>query len=318
MRNHIIKNKMDPQVSIVIVNWNVKNELRNCLESIRKNISGIAYEIIVVDNDSGDGSIEMVKKEYPDAILITNKQNLGYGRANNQGIRVAHGEFVLILNPDTIVLPGTVEKMLKFMEENPDVGACGPLILGNDYKPSHPVIYDPTVWELFGNDTFLRKLFPKLCSPLYGQPNRIKRVPRLSGCFFLARLKALKMVGLFDERIFLFYEDADLFSQLRRNGWCMYYLPEISILHLHSKSVSHFSLFQKEVFVRQGSLIYFRNRYGFIPSLFLKGFLISSYLLYLVTLEMLFLVSMKRIHKDRISFYRDLLKLTYRSLFGRD
>ena len=311
-----MKNKMAPQVSIVIVNWNVKNESRNCLESIHKNISGIAYEIIIVDNNSSDGSIEMVKKEYPDAILITNEQNLGYGRANNQGIRVAKGEFVLILNPDTIVLPGTVEKMLRFMEKNPDVGACGPLILEKDYKPSHPVIYDPSVWELFGNDTFLRKLFPKLCSPLYGQPDRITKVHRLSGCFFLARLEALKKVGLFDERIFLFYEDTDLFCRLRRNGWCMYYLPEISVIHLHSKSVSHFSLFQKEVFVRQGSLIYFRNRYGFIPSLFFKGFLISSYLLYLVTLEMLSLLSMKRIHKEKISFYRELLKLTCKSLFG--
>ena len=305
-------------LSIVIVSWNVKEELRNCLESIRKNISGIAYEIIVVDNNSGDGSVEMVKKEYPEAILITNKGNLGYGRANNQGIKVAKGKFILILNPDTIVLSGAVGEMCRFLEENHSVGACGPKILDSDFKPFHPVIYDPTIWELFGNDTFLRKLFPKLCSPLYRQPNRIKRVHRLSGCFFLARIKALKMVDLFDERIFLFYEDADLFSRLRRNGWCLYYLPEISVLHLHSKSVSHFSLFQKEVFVRQGSLIYFRNRYGFIPSLFFKVFLISSYLLYLITLEMLSLLSRKEVYDNKKTFYRDLLKLTSRSLFGLD
>lgn len=303
-------------LSIIVVNWNIKDALKDCLESIRKNVSDIAYEVIIVDNNSSDGSVDMIEKEYPEVTLIKNRQNLGYGRANNQGIMKAKGKYVLILNPDTIVLPETAEKMYRFLEENPEVGACGPSILDINYQPSHPVIYDPTIWELFGKDTFLRKFFPKLCSPLYPQPKKRREVERLSGCCFLSRKEALRTVGLFDERIFLFYDEADLFFRLRRKGWPVYYLPELSIVHLHGKSVSLFSPFQKESFIRKSSLIYFRNRYGLIPSIFLRIFLILSYLLYVIILETFGFLSRKEIYQEKKTFYNNLLKVTVRSLFG--
>lgn len=303
-------------LSIIIVNWNVKDALKDCLESIQRYLSGLPHEVIIVDNNCSDGSAEMIEKEYPEAILIKNRQNVGYGRANNQGIMKAKGKYVLILNPDAILLSGTVEKMYRFLEENPKVGACGPSILDSNYQPSHPVIYDPTIWELFGKDTFLRKFFPKLCSPLYPQPKKRKKVERLSGCCFLSRKEALQAVGLFDERIFLFYDEADLFFRLRCRGWAVYYLPELSIVHLHGKSVSLFSPFQKELFIRKSSLIYFRNRYGLIPSIFLKLFLIFSYSFYVTILETFFFLSGKQIYQGKKIFYHHLLKVTSRSLFG--
>jgi GT2 family glycosyltransferase len=303
-------------LSIIIVNWNVKDILKDCLESIRKNVSGIAYEVVIVDNNSADGSIEMIEKEYPEVLLIRNRQNLGYARANNQGIMKAKGKYVLILNPDTIVLPETVEKMYRFLEENPGVGACGPSILDTNHRPFSPMIYDPTLWELFGKDSFLRKFFPKLSSPRYPQPKKRKDVERLSGCCFLSSREALKTVGLFDERIFLFYEEADLFFRLRRMGWAVYYLPELSIVHLHGKSVSLFSRFQEELFVRKSSLIYFRNRYGLIPSIFLRIFLILSYLLYAIILEAFHFLCRQEIYQEKKIFYNNLLKVTVRSLFG--
>jgi len=305
-------------LSIIIVNWNSKDVLRDCLCSIRKNVTDVEYEIIIVDNNSNDGSVEMVEAEFSECILIKNLQNLGYGKANNQGIMRAKGKYVLILNPDTVVLSGAVEEMCRFLEENHSIGACGPKILDSDFKPFQPMIYDPTLWELFGKDTFLRKLFPELCMPRYSFPLDRKMVQRLSGCCFLARKEALTSAGFFNEEMFLFFEEADLFFRLRGEGWTVYYLPDLSIVHLHGKSVSLISRFREEFLTRKSSLIYFRNRYGFIPSLFLNIFLISSYLLYLITLEMLFLISMKRIHKDKKAFYRDLLKLTSRSLFGLD
>lgn len=305
-------------LSIIIVNWNVRDALKDCLESIRKNVSGIVHEVIIVDNNSSDGSVEMIEKEYPEVILIKNRQNLGYSRANNQGIMKAKGKYALILNPDTIVLPGTVEKMYRFLEDNQKVGACGPSILDSNYQPFSPMIYDPTFWELFGKDTFLRKFFPKLSSPRYLQPRKRKEVERLSGCCFLSRKEALRTVGLFDERIFLFYEEADLFFRLRRKGWAVYYLPELSIVHLQGKSVSLFSRVQEEVFTRKSSLIYFRNRYGLIPSIFLELFLIFSYLLYAIVLETSFLLSHKETYREKRMFYDNLLKLTSKSLFGID
>ena len=279
-------------------------------------MSRIAREIIIVDNNSNDGSVEMIEKEYPEAILIKNRKNLGYGRANNQGIRKAKGKYVLILNPDTIILPGTVEKMRRFLEENPTVGACGPSILDSNYQPFAPMIYDPTLLELLGKDTLLRRFFPRLSSPRYRQPKERKEVERLSGCCFLSSKEALKAAGLFDERIFLFYEEADLFFRLRRKGWAIYYLPELSIVHLQGKSVSLFSRFQEELFVRKSSLIYFRNRYGLIPSILFRSFLILSYLLYVVILEIFCLLSPRETYQEKKVFYNNLLKGTVRSLFG--
>ena len=279
-------------------------------------MSGIAREIIIVDNNSNDGSVEMIEKEYPEVILIKNMKNVGYGRANNQGIRKAKGKYVLMLNPDTIILPGTVEKMYRFLEENPTVGACGPSILDSNYQPFAPMIYDPTLLELFGKDTLLRRFFPRLSSPRYRQPKERKEVERLSGCCFLSSKEALKVAGLFDERIFLFYEEADLFFRLRRKGWAIYYLPELSIVHLQGKSVSLFSRFQEELFVRKSSLIYFRNRYGLIPSILFRSFLILSYLLYVIILETFCLLSPRETYQEKKVFYNNLLKGTVRSLFG--
>jgi GT2 family glycosyltransferase len=279
-------------------------------------MSRIAREIIIVDNNSSDGSVEMIEREYTEAILIKNTQNLGYGRANNQGIRKARGKYVLILNPDTIILPGTVEKMCRFLEENPTVGACGPSILDSNYQPFAPMIYDPTLLELLGKDTLLRRFFPRLSSPRYRQLKERKQVERLSGCCFLSSKEALEAAGLFDERIFLFYEEADLFFRLRRKGWAIYYLPELSIVHLQGKSVSLFSRFQEELFVRKSSLIYFRNRYGLIPSILFRSFLILSYLLYVLILETFCLLSPRKSYQEKKVFYNNLLKGTVRSLFG--
>ena len=304
------------EISIIIVNWNVKDVLKNCVESIKRNVSGLLYEVIIVDNNSRDGSVEMIEEEYPEVILIKNRQNLGYGRANNQGIRKAKGKYVLILNPDTVVLPGAVEEMYNFLEENPSVAACGPSALDHKNQLFIPMIHDPTLWELFGKDTFLRKFFPRLCSPRYPIPKERRKVARLSGCCFLSRKEALKAVGLFDERIFLFFEEADLFYRLRRQGWAIYYLPEISIVHLHGESVSLISRFQEELFTRKSSLIYFLNRYGTIPSIFLKSYLIFSYSLYVIILGISFLLSRKEVYRGKVEFYGNLLKLTSRSLFG--
>lgn len=300
-------------LSIIIVNWNTKEALKDCLGSIRANVCGMSYEIIIADNNSSDASVEMIQQEYPEVTFIENTQNLGYGRANNQGIRKANANYVLILNPDTIVLPGSIEKMYGFLKENPEVGACGPSILDTHYQASPPVLYDPTIWELFGKDTFLRKILPKLCSPLYPQPKERKEVERLSGCCFLARKRALVAAGLFDERIFLFYEEADLFFRLRKKGWAIYYLPELSIVHLHGKSVSLFSAFHKELFIRESSLIYFRNRYGLIASILFRLFLILSYLLYGAILEILGFFSHKGPCLEKKVFYKNLLKTTARS-----
>jgi len=304
-------------LSIIIVNWNTKDDLRNCLESITANTRDLSFEIIVVDNHSIDGSVEMLEREYPEVILIKNQHNKGYSRSNNQGILRARGQFSLILNPDTIILPGALEEMCRFLNENQRAAACGPRILDRNHQPTTPMLYDPTVWQIFGKDTFLRRLCPRLYRPQYFQPSKRILVDRISGCCFLARVQALKSVGLFEEKIFLFYEEADLFYRLRRKGWTVYYLPDISIIHLQGQSVSRLSKFQEEVFTRESSLIYFRNRYGFLLSILLELFLILSYISYIVVLRIATFIHRKNDFKKKEAFYFDLLKTTIRSLLGQ-
>jgi hypothetical protein len=305
-----------PDISVVIVNWNVKKLLNECLKSIKKNCSDINYEIIVVDNNSSDGSVRMLEKEHRDIILIKNTENYGYGKANNQGISIAKGKYVLILNPDTIVLPDCLEYMYDFLENNPRVAVCGPTIIDSFGQKYSPMIYLPTAWELFGKDTFLRKVAPQLCLPVYSQPEKKISVERLSGCCFLCRKKALKDVEAFDEKIFLFFEEADLFYRIKIKGWEIYYLPEYAIIHHQGKSLSRISRFQEEILMRKSSLIYFQKKYNVIINIILKLFLIFSYTIYMTIFMALFSLSQEKLYFEKKKFYSDLFIIIFKNFCG--
>src|ERR1041384_535115 len=122
----------DPKLSIIIVNWNTRDITRDCLRSVREHVSGIAYEIIVVDNASSDGSVEMIRAEFPDVRLIANDANLGFGRANNQAMRVARGELFFLLNSDTVIFDDAIQQLVKFITDDPAIGIAGCKLLFED------------------------------------------------------------------------------------------------------------------------------------------------------------------------------------------
>src|ERR1039457_6273627 len=198
------------KLSVIIVNYNVEHFLEQCLYSVRKAVKNIPAEVFAVDNSSVDGSVEMVKKKFPEVKLIANEKNAGFSRANNQAIKEAKGEYILLLNPDTVVQEDTFEKTIKFMDEHKDAGALGVMMLdgkGNFLPESKRGLPTPSVafYKVFG----LSALFPK--SKFFGKYHlgfldneQTNSVDVLAGAFMLLRRSVLNKIGLLDETFFMY------------------------------------------------------------------------------------------------------------------
>lgn len=236
------------QLSVIIVSYNVKYFLRQCLQSVMRALEGIDGEVWVVDNASIDGSLEMLREEFPTVQIIANAVNVGFARANNQAIRQAQGRYILLLNPDTIVQEDTFHKVLQFLEEHPEAGAVGVKIIdgkGRFSLDSRKKL--PSAWNIFCKLSGLYRLFPK--SRLFGgyhltylPEDQIAEVPVLSGAFMCIPRTILDKVGLLDERFFMYAEDIDLCYRILQAGYRNYYLPTTQIIHFKGESTKSRSL----------------------------------------------------------------------------
>lgn len=230
------------ELSVIIVSFNVKDFLQQCLNSVRSAVEKTECEIFVVDNNSADGSAEMVKKEFPDVSLITNQINTGFSAANNQAIRRSAGRFVLLLNPDTIVEKDTFLKCLDFMNSHPDAGAVGVRMINGEGKflPESKRAF-PTMKTAFFKTFGLSLLFPG--SPLINryylpQINMMETslTEVISGAFMFLRREAINISGLLDEAFFMYGEDIDMSYRLLQTGYHNYYFPGAVIVHFKGKS----------------------------------------------------------------------------------
>ena len=236
------------KLSVIIVNYNVKHFLKQCLESVFGATNLHEIEVFVVDNDSKDDSLEMVRKSFPEVKIIANKENVGFSTANNQAIKISEAKYVLLLNPDTIVETTTFEKVIKFMDENPDAGGLGVKMIdgnGNFLPESKRGLPTPKVafYKIFG----LSKLFPK--SKKYGKyhlgylnENKTHEIDVLSGAFMLLRKETLDNIGLLDEDFFMYGEDIDLSYRITKGGYKNYYLPTSTIIHYKGESTKKSSV----------------------------------------------------------------------------
>lgn len=236
------------KLSVIIVNYNVRYFLEQCLYSVRKATESIEAEVFVVDNNSVDGSVDMVREKFPEVILIENKENTGFSKANNQAIRGACGEFILLLNPDTVVEDDTFTKAIGFMEITPDAGGLGVKMIdgkGNFLPESKRGLPTPSVafYKIFG----LSRFFPK--SKIFGRyhlgyldKDEIHAVEILSGAYMLMRKSALDKVGLLDETFFMYGEDIDLSYRILKGGYRNYYFPETRIIHYKGESTKKGSI----------------------------------------------------------------------------
>ena len=245
------------KLSVVIVSYNVRSYLEECLKSVQEALEGIEGEVFVVDNHSDDDSVEIVRQVYPWVNLIVNLENLGFAKANNQAIRRAQGEYVLLLNPDTVVTQDTFRGVLAFMDEHPKAGSAGVMMCyedGSRAPESRRAV--PTPWvaarKMLG---FTKRYY--LSDLPWDQPCRIEVV---SGAFCLLRHQALKSVGLLDEDFFMYGEDIDLSYRLLKGGWENWYLP-YSIIHYKGKSTQKSDYRYVHVFY-QAMLIFFQKHYS--------------------------------------------------------
>jgi GT2 family glycosyltransferase len=230
-------------LSIIIVSYNTKEFLKGCIESIYKTTKNINFEIIVVDNASTDQTSELLKKLKTENLqLIENKENLGFSKANNIGVKKASGRYLLFLNPDIEVHENTFEGMVKFMDEHEDAGAATcKLVMPNGQIDDASHRGEPTPWNAFTHFSGLSKLFgkTKLFSGYnlgYLNLNVTHEVEALAGAFMLVRKRAGEEAGWWDEDYFFYGEDLDFCYLLREKGWRIYYVPEYSVLHYKSVS----------------------------------------------------------------------------------
>ena len=245
------------KLSVVIVSYNVRSYLEECLKSVQKALEGIEGEVFVVDNHSDDDSVEIVRQEYPWVNLILNLENLGFAKANNQAIRRAQGEYVLLLNPDTVVRQDTFRGVLAFMDEHPKAGGAGVMMCyedGSRAQESRRAV--PTPWVAARKMLGFTKRYYMSDLP-WDQPCRIEVV---SGAFCLLRHQALKSVGLLDEDFFMYGEDIDLSYRLLKGGWENWYLP-YSIIHYKGKSTLKSDYRYVHIFY-QAMLIFFQKHYS--------------------------------------------------------
>ena len=254
---------MAKKICIVIVSYNVCQLLDECLQSVKRALQGIDGEIYVVDNLSTDGTVETLQPRYPDVHFIANKKNVGFACANNQAIRNSESEYVLLLNPDTVVYENTLRGVLDFMDRHPVAGGAGVRMLTREGKAapeSRRAI--PTPWvamlKMLG---FTRRYYMSHLS--WDEPGQIEAI---SGAFFLLRRKALEQVGLLDEDFFMYGEDIDLSYRLIQGGWQNWYLP-FDIIHYKGESTQK-STFRYVHTFYQAMLIFFRKHYGHLSIFF--------------------------------------------------
>jgi len=308
-------------LSVVIVNWNVCDLLRRCLHSI---LSSIQYpvpssqhpvpsiEIIAVDNGSADGSVAMVQAEFPQVHVIVNAENRGFPAANNQGLAIARGRYILLLNPDTEIVGDTLAAMLAFADAHPDVGLVGPQLLYPDGSVQSSRRRFPTLATGFFESTWLQPCAPHRLLERYeflDQPDDVAQdVDWLYGAALMARREAIEQVGPMDEGFFMYSEELDWCRRFRETGWRVVYLPAAQIVHHEGKS-SEQVVAARHVHFQTSKVRYFRKYHGSFAAAVLRMFLLSNYACQLGLEGAKWLVAHRRpLRAQRIAAYLQVLR----------
>jgi len=228
-------------VSIIIVAWNVRKLVYDCLKSVYEQIKTIDFEVIYVDNASEDGSVEMVKEQFGDVRIIENDENKGFIKANNQGIEISKGRYVLLLNSDTVVLDNAIAKTVEFADANAEAAVFGCKVLNPDRSLQRTCFLYPSVLNMFLSATYLYKIFPR--NKYFGRErmtwwdfDSVREVETVCGCFSLVRKEAIEQVGLMDERYFVYGDDPDWCYRFKKNGWVIMFTPDAQIIHYGSQT----------------------------------------------------------------------------------
>lgn len=297
-------------LSVIIVSWNTREVLRACLESVLCQETSAALEIWVVDNASHDGSAAMVRHQFPAVRLIENQENAGFARANNQAIAASSGRYVLLLNSDTVVHPGALDALLRFMEAHPEAGAAGPHILNPDGSQQISCYPFPTLARELWFLLHLDHLRP------YGaydmrrwNTDQPRAVDAVLGACLITRRPILEQVGALDPAYFMYSEEIDLCFRIRQAGWRIYWAPQASIVHYGGQSTQQVaaSMFMQ---LYRSKVLFFRKNQGRMAATGYKLVLLLAALsrLMLTPLSWLEPPAIARRHRTLAGHYWSLLR----------
>lgn len=257
-----------PELSIVIVNWNVKEPIAECLSSLAT-IEAPKIEVIVVDNASTDGSIQMLQKKFPWVKLIANQDNKGFAKACNQGIKISEGDYILLLNPDTVVPEGALEPLLSFAKDHPEAGVIGPKILNTDGSVQQSVRSFPSFWNQTVIQLKLHRIFrnSKIIQE-YRMANfpydSVQSVDQVMGAAFLIPKTVIEKIGALDERYFVWFEEVDFCLTVKRAGLDVLFCPNTNIIHKQGQSFFQLVSTNRQRMMNDSMRKYFFKNHGFL------------------------------------------------------
>lgn len=245
-------------ISIIIVSWNNKEYLEPCLESLYNGGLESTFDVVVIDNGSTDGSQKMLKQKFPDVMLLQNDHNVGLGRASNQGIEATHGRYVLLLNDDTLVNGPSLDSMVRFFDDSPEVGVVGGRLLNEDGSVQSCHNNFSTLHEEFLIATRLGELIRPGYAAIMDD-EQIRQVNWMGSACLMLRRDALDEVGLLDEEYFIYGDEADLQYRLSKAGWQAYYLPYATTIHFGGRSMQRWP---RRKMVYRGKMLFYQKNYG--------------------------------------------------------
>jgi len=263
-------------ISIIIISWNVKHLLTKCLDSIYRTTGKLKIEIIVVDNHSNDNTDVMIKKNFPNVILIANNENKGFAAANNQGIKEAKGKYLLFLNPDTEVLQNSFNNSLKIFEHDKNVGAVGAQILNPDKTIQPSIRRFPTFWSQIFILYKLHRLFPNLKTfknyfAKDFDSSKYQEVDQIMGAYIFTDKEVIEKIGKFDEKFYLWFEEVDFCKRIKDDGFKVFYSPNVVIIHHGAQSFNQVLSLKKQKIFNKSMRYYFKKHHNK-----LSWFIISS------------------------------------------
>ena len=267
-------------LSIIIVSWNVLELLRECLQSIADTQGELRLETIVVDSASADGSAAMIQAEFPDVSLVACEENVGFPRGNNIGLQLATGRNILLLNPDTRVLPDALKAMVAYLDTHSDIGALGPQLLNTDGSVQSSRRRFPTMTTMMYESTWLEGVAPsKVLERYYAQDlpdDRVADVDWVTGACIMAPRAVFDEVGGLDEGYFMYSEELDWCRRVKDAGWRVVYLPEAQVIH-HTGKSSEQAVTARHINFQRAKLRYARKYYGAGKAALLRAYLLASY-----------------------------------------
>lgn len=268
-------------VSVIIVSFNTIEVTKIALSHLYNSLHNYGLKVIVIDNASNDHSVDILRGEYPDIMIIENNKNVGFGRANNQALPYINSRHILLLNTDAFVEPDTIAKTVQYMDANPQCGILGVKLSGQDGTLQPSCRYFPTPWNIFLKRTGLQRIFrqARLVDDMSWDHASVRECDWVPGCYFLIRKEVIDQVGLFDPRYFLYYEEIDFCFSAKKAGWNVTFFPETSVVHLGGESAKSegeitSSGRQLEALNIESELLYFRKNHGLI-AIFADVFLVS-------------------------------------------